>query len=55
MGANIIKGAKGINVTIIFQGLHMTFMCWFIISKTNSEPIYKCVLNSNILVHLDYT
>jgi hypothetical protein len=29
---NIVKGARGAKVQILFQGLHMThhFFCWFI-------------------------
>jgi hypothetical protein len=56
-GENTLKGTRGANVKVLFQGLHMTgvsFLCWFIINvfvfwKPNLtlHVNYKCVLTTN--------
>jgi hypothetical protein len=56
-GENALKGTRGTNVKVLFQGLHMTrvpFLCWFIIiflvfwiPNLTLHVKYKCVLTTN--------
>jgi hypothetical protein len=59
MGENIVKGAKGAKVKIIFQRLHMTHVVFVLVYNLNLHFIlhltlnfkYNCIL---ILYHVYY-